>query len=102
MTVVIAKYENTAHIVLSGHFNFYMQSDFKQGYQLLLGEPMIRQIDVDMSLVEFIDSTAIGMLALLVELARIQNKSVCIVHPSKAVARLFDMRNMNKLIAVSG
>ncbi|GGP22582.1 STAS domain-containing protein [Silvimonas iriomotensis] len=58
-----------AHIRLQGHFTFEGQRSFRQATQEMLATPDFTAIHFDLTDVESMDSTALGMLLLLHERA---------------------------------
>ena len=60
---------DTAVIRLTGRFDFSGHREFKHCCEVALREPAIRGIEVDLHAVDYLDSSALGMLLLLKEQA---------------------------------
>lgn len=89
---------NTAgRITMSDTFDFKVHRDFKAAYMPLLDNAAIREIEIELSKVEFIDSSALGMLMLLNERAKATNKTVSLLGASGIVLQLLEVANFNKI-----
>ena len=71
MTATVSKHitDDAATLTLAGRFDFSIHRDFRRHYEEILGTPGIRHLDVNLARVEYIDSSALGMLLLLREKA---------------------------------
>lgn len=87
---------------ISGRFDFIVHREFKKHYTALLGNAEIREIEINMRSVEYIDSAALGMLMLLKERAGAINKSVVLSNPSGNVSNLLEVANFNKIFPIRG
>jgi anti-anti-sigma factor len=86
-----------AKIVLNGRFDFGSHRDFKTSYEALLGVSHVRELEIDMGGVEYLDSSALGMLLILKERAGASNKRVAIANCRGAVKQVLDIANFGKL-----
>jgi anti-anti-sigma factor len=82
---------------MSDTFDFKMHRDFKNAYMPLLDNAALREIEIGLGKVEFIDSSALGMLMLLNERARTANKTVALANASGAVLALLEVANFRKI-----
>lgn len=89
-------------ISIRGRFNFIVHREFKKHYTEMLGNAEIREIEINMRDVDFIDSAALGMLMLLNERAHAVNKSVVLAHPSGSVSKLLEVANFDKIFTIKG
>src|SRR5688572_830521 len=71
---------DTAVIRLTGRFDFSGHREFKHCYEAALEEPSVRRIDVDLRAVEYLDSSALGMLLLLREQADARSLPVSLLN----------------------
>ena len=76
MAINVQIYDRSARIAMSGRFDFQVHRDFKDAYTPLLDNAAVREIEVEMSKVDYLDSSALGMLMLLNERAKAANKPV--------------------------
>lgn len=91
---------DVARISMSGRFDFQIHREFKDAYTPLLGNAAVKQIEIEMSKLDYLDSSALGMLMLLSERAKAVNRSVTLVNPSGVVAQVLEVANFNRLFAI--
>ena len=102
MSIVTNLVGRTWMIKMSGRFDFLVHLEFKQSYEGMLNNPEIREIEVDMQHLDFLDSTALGMLMLLRERALVVSKPIVLSNPSSNVFKLLDVANFDKLFLTKG
>jgi anti-anti-sigma factor len=100
MTVTQQINEDTAHIILKGRFDFSSHRDFRQGYEQSLHTPDIKVILVDLDGVEYIDSSALGMLLLLREKALQAGIEVKLANCKGAVLQVLEVANFGRLFNI--
>lgn len=86
-----------ARITLQGRFDFNSHRDFKSSYDPLLGAAVVNAIEVDLRQVEYLDSSALGMLLLLKEKAESVNKTVALTNCHGMVQEVLEIANFNRL-----
>jgi HptB-dependent secretion and biofilm anti anti-sigma factor len=91
----------TAVIRLSGRFDFSRHREFRNCYEAALKEPTLRRIDVDLQGVDYLDSSALGMLLLLREHAGRSTKRVSIRNARPHVERVLTVANFHKLFVMA-
>ena len=91
---------HTARIRLTGRFDFSGHREFKHCYEAALNEPAIRQIDVDMKDVQYLDSSALGMLLLLKEHADAQALPVSLLNCGGMVKEILDVANFGVMFSM--
>lgn len=69
MTVRLTREDQTAILTIHGRFDFSLHSEFRKRSEEALETPQTRQIVVNLSRVDYLDSSALGMLLLLREKA---------------------------------
>ena len=89
--------EGIVQIQLQGRFDFGAHREFKSSYEAPLGAPEVRELEIDMAGVEYLDSSALGMLLILKERAGASNKRVAITNCRGAVKQVLDIANFGKL-----
>lgn len=94
--------DNVGRIVMSGRFDFQIHRDFKEAYSRFLENPGVQQIEIEMSRLEYLDSSALGMLMLLNERAKSVNRSVVLRNPSSVVSQVLEVANFNRLFTIKG
>lgn len=94
--------DDNARISIAGRFDFQVHREFKDAYTSLLTNGAIREIEIDLSRVEYLDSSALGMMMLLRERAESANKTVVLSKPSQLVAQILEIANFGKLFTILG
>lgn len=102
MSISTNQIGQTGRIRMSGRFDFVVHREFKHSYENMLNDPTIHEIEVDMQQLDFLDSTALGMLMLLRERALLVSKPIVISNPSKNVFMLLDVANFDQLFITKG
>jgi len=100
MAINVQINDRLARIIMSGRFDFQVHRDFKDAYTPLIGNAEVNEIEVEMSKVDYLDSSALGMLLLLGERAKAANKSVMLFVTSGFVSRVFEFANFSKIFNI--
>lgn len=100
MHVNLRNTENTAVISLSGRFDFNVHRDFKRCSEAALQDGAGRAIEVDLGAVEYLDSSALGMLLLLREQAEVKRRSVALVNCRGPVKQILEVANFGRLFTI--
>jgi anti-anti-sigma factor len=87
-------------LALEGRFDFHSHRDFRSAYEAVLAQPAIREVIVDFKRVDYLDSSALGMLLLLREKAEAGSKKVKLANLSGAVKQVLEIANFGKLFAI--
>lgn len=101
MALEIQLLENVGRIIMKGRFDFHVHRDFKEAYMRLFDVPAVQQIEIEMSKLDYLDSSALGMLMLLNERAKTVNKAIVLLNPSGVVSQVLDVANFNRLFTIS-
>lgn len=96
VTSKLSSDSNTVDLLIDGSFNLSVQREFREAYRQYL-EPG-QHFQVDMSKLEYIDSSALGMLLLLKEHADKLKGKVTISNSSQEVKKLLLMVKFNQKI----
>lgn len=91
---------DTAVIRLTGRFDFSGHREFRHCYEAALQEPAVRKIDVDLNSVEYLDSSALGMLLLLKEQADARALPVSLLNCSGMVKEILDVANFGVMFSM--
>ena len=89
-----------AVIRLAGRFDFNDHRSFKAAYEPFILQPAFKTIDIDMSGIEYLDSSALGMLMLMRERAQAVAKTVVLSKPNSTVAQILEIANFSKLFTI--
>ena len=82
----------TARIAMPNRFDFTMYRGFMKSCTPLLNNAAIREIEVELSAVDYLDSFALDMLTLLKERATSANKSLSLLSPSTHASQALGSR----------
>lgn len=91
---------NTAVINMTGRFDFNVQRDFKGAYDPQLSNAAVNAIEVNLAGVDYLDSSALGMLLMLRERAASSGKSLKLCRPSAGVSQILEIANFSKLFKI--
>jgi anti-anti-sigma factor len=89
-----------ACIHLTGRFDFSGHREFKHCCEVALGEPDVRSITVDLQGVDYLDSSALGMLLLLKESADSRALPVSLLNCGGLVKEILDVANFGVMFAM--
>ncbi len=90
-----------ATIHLHGRFEFNGHRAFKAAYDPLLQQAGITVLAIDLAAMDYLDSSALGMLLMLRERAQAVNKGVTLCKPNQLVMQILDIANFAKLFTIS-
>lgn len=89
-----------ATLKLSGRFDFHSHRDFRSAYEKILETGAVREIVIDFAEVDYLDSSALGMLLLLREKADGAGKNVALAGLRGTVKQVLDIANFGKLFSI--
>lgn len=91
-----------AIVKLNGRFDFHSHRDFRTAYENALEDSTVREIAINFQDVDYLDSSALGMLLLLREKAEAAGKSVALIGLQGMVKQVLEIANFGKLFSVNG
>jgi len=91
---------NVATINMTGRFDFNAQRDFKEAYDPQSSNPAVGGIEVNLAGVDYLDSSALGMLLMLRERSTAAGKSLKLCKPGAGVAQILEIANFAKLFTI--
>lgn len=100
MTINVNIRDNAARLSMSGRFDFQVHREFKNAYSAQLSNAAVKEIEIEMSRVEYLDSSALGMLILLNERAKEAKKNVVLLSPSAVVEQVLNVANFGKIFTI--
>lgn len=100
MEIRQTKNNNNAILHLTGRFDFKAQRNFKDTYASLLEDPAVNSLEVNLSGIEYLDSSALGMLLMLRERSISVNKKLSLSNPNPMVEKILDIANFQKLFTI--
>lgn len=97
----VQKEAGKAVIKLTGRFDFNTHREFRGAYEPLIGDAGVRSVVVDFSGVDYLDSSALGMLLMLRDKLGGANKEVALTGVRGNVKQVLDIANFGKLFPIS-
>lgn len=86
-------------IVLQGRFDFNAHREFREVVEQAIKEA-VREVQVDLGGVDYLDSSALGMLLMLRDKAKSAGKAVELANARGAVKQVIDIANFGKLFTL--
>jgi HptB-dependent secretion and biofilm anti anti-sigma factor len=100
MSINVTVIGSTATISIIGRFDFNLQREFKEAYGPLLNNAAISALEVNFAGVDYLDSSALGMLLMLRERIEAVGKSLKLCKPSNSVAQILEIANFTRLFTI--
>jgi len=101
MQANISKDAGKAVVKLAGRFDFHTQREFRSACESLAVDGDIRAVVVDFSGVDYLDSSALGMLLLLRDKLAEADKPVALTGARGHVKQVLGVANFGKLFSIS-
>lgn len=92
--------DSNAALILTGRFDFNAHRDFREGYEAVLKTANVQTLDIDLTRVDYLDSSALGMLLLLKERAGAKNITLSLVGCTGTVKQILEIANFSKLFTM--
>lgn len=89
-----------ATLGLEGRFDFHAHREFRSAYEEMLETQSVSEIEINFTAVDYLDSSALGMLLLLREKAESRTKSVVLCGLQGTAKQVLDIANFGKLFAI--
>ena len=87
-------------INVTGRFDYRLSRDFREAYRHIPGREGVAY-HVDLKDVDFMDSSALGMLLLLREHAKCRGGAVVIEQPSDSINKILKVANFEQLFEIN-
>jgi anti-anti-sigma factor len=100
MQTNVTSRDGSTAIVLQGRFDFNAHREFRDAVERALKEPA-PEIKVDLASVDYLDSSALGMLLMLRDKAKGAGKSVALANARGAVKQVIEIANFGKLFLLA-
>jgi anti-anti-sigma factor len=89
-----------AVVRLQGRFDFSAHRELRDSCGALLASADVRELDLDLGGVDYIDSSALGMLLLLKERADTAKKPVALHNCTGTVRQVLEIANFGKIFTI--
>lgn len=100
MTAIVEIDGSTGRLLLSGQFDFSAHRDFRQACDEILSSSGVREILVDFQQVDYLDSSALGMLLLLKEKASGAGKALALINCRDTVRQVLEIACFGKIFTI--
>jgi len=87
-------------VKLTGRFDFNTHRDFRDACDPLVSDNAVREIVIDFGGVDYLDSSALGMLLMLRDKASGSGKDVSLTGVRGSVKQVLDIANFSKLFKI--
>lgn len=101
MQANVLKEASKTVIKLNGRFDFNTHREFRAAYESLVSDADIQAVIVDFSGVDYLDSSALGMLLMLRDKLGGAGKEVALTGVRGNVKQVLDIANFGKLFPIS-
>ncbi|HZV54225.1 MAG TPA: STAS domain-containing protein [Rhodocyclaceae bacterium] len=100
MQANVANANGRSVIRLQGRFDFNAHREFREAIDAALADTASHEVVVDLAEVDYLDSSALGMLLMLRDKAKGLGRSVSLTNCRGAVKQVLDIANFGKLFAI--
>jgi len=101
MQASVTKEGAKAIIKLAGRFDFNTHREFRGAYEPLVVDAAVREVVIDFAGVDYLDSSALGMLLMLRDKLSGAGKEVALVNVRGNVKQVLDIANFGKLFRIA-
>jgi len=91
-------YENTLYVILSGELDEHSAYQTRINLDDIFSKPNFNQVIIDLSELEFMDSTGIGVLVGRYKKLKSKNIPIFICNPSSHAERIFKMTGLYEIM----
>lgn len=91
---------NKGVVRLNCRFDFNCIREFKELYEPLLNNDAVAAVEINLSGVEYIDSTALGMLLALRDKSRSVKKAISLSGCQGVIKQVLEVANFDKLFEI--
>lgn len=92
--------EHRGVVALEGSFDFNSHKDFRRACDTMLDEPSVRALELNLARVQYLDSSALGMLLILRDRAEEHGKQIILSGSTGTVRQVLDIANFGKLFTL--
>ncbi len=101
MEIKSNKSGSTVTISLIGKFDSAEHHPFRDAFAPFIKDSSVQLIEINLAEVNYVDSSALGMLLLLRERALVENKKIGLRAPNENVQKILEIANFAKLFSIS-
>jgi len=86
---------------IEGRFDFNTQREFRETTSMLLQDTNAHVVQIDLGDVDYIDSSALGMLLMFRDKLRAANKTISLANCRGSVKQVLDIAKFDKLFPMN-
>ncbi len=101
LNIKVRNKKGRVRLALKGRFDFHSNADFRRVYEEELQGDGSQGIEVDFRGVDYMDSSALGMLLLLKSRAGDVNREISLVNCTGTIRQILDVVNFGKMFAIT-
>ena len=100
MSIVVVFDETIARIILSGELDYSTQEEIRRENNKALAAAHIKEIQVNLADVTFLDSSVIRALLILQKSASEDGKSLTLLNCSQSIREIFEIGGFDKMFTI--
>lgn len=100
MQIEIATADAKMQVRLTGNFDYTMRNQFMAQVDEAMAHASVQEIRIDMGGLDYIDSSALGMLLMLRDKAKKQNATVTLANAQGRIRQVLDTAQFERLFNV--
>jgi len=100
MQQVLRTEDGRAIVRLTGRFEFSMHREFREAMDTVLQDKDIDSVVIDLAGVDYLDSSALGMLLMLRDRANTARKALSLANPRGMVKQALEIARFDKLFSI--
>jgi anti-anti-sigma factor len=100
MQIKVSIDNNVATVAMNGRFDFNGHREFRAASEEALRAQDVGEINIDLDNVEYLDSSALGMLLLLREKANSASRKLVLSNCKGIVQQVLEVANFSKLFTI--
>lgn len=101
MEIRLLNSNETSTIAVNGKFTFEHHREFRKAYNDCLKRKGLKKVVVDFLRTEYVDSSALGMLLMLRDIAKSTNVEVSLINARGSVYQVLEIANFGKLFSIN-
>ncbi len=98
MEIKTRVYKNALYVILNGELDEHSSSYVRETLDKILDKEIYNQVIVDLSELEFMDSTGIGVMIGRYKKLKAEEKPMYLTNPNKHIDKIFEMTGLYKIM----
>jgi anti-anti-sigma factor len=100
MQIEIATADGRMQVRLTGNFDYTMRNQFMAQMDEAMAQAPVEEVRIEMAAVDYIDSSALGMLLMLRDKAKKQDAKVILANPQGRIRQVLNTAQFERLFTV--